>query len=138
MFQVGERVFEIVGFIEKITKREGPDRVMTLLGFTFDSTTNLLSIPPPNINEILSLIDSVLGMAGKGGAVPFVTLLSLHGKLIWAATSIELGRSQFSFLRRPNDAVAPGLHSKIHRASFFILVFEFQEIIKELKWWRMA
>ena len=39
VFQVGERVFEIVGLIEKITKREGPDRVMTLLGFTFDSTT---------------------------------------------------------------------------------------------------
>jgi len=57
---------------------------------------------------------------------------------MWAAMGIELGRSQLSFLRRPLDAVAPGLHSKIHRASFLIPVFEFQEMIKELKWWRMA
>jgi len=136
VFQVGERVFKILGLIEKITKREGPDRVMTLLGFTFDSTTNLLSIPTQKINEILSLIDSVLDMAEKGGSVPFATLLSLHGKLMWAATGIELGRSQLSFLRRPLDAVAPGLHSKMHRASFLIPVVEFPDLIKELKWWR--
>lgn len=90
---MGVRVFEIVGLIREITKREGPDRFMTLLSFTVHSTTKLLSIPPQKINKILSMIDSVRDMAEKGGAVPFSTLLSLYGNLMWVATSVELGRS---------------------------------------------
>ena len=90
---MGVRVFEIVGLIGEITKWEGKDHFMTLLSFTVRSTTKLLSIPPQKIIKILSMIDSVRDMAEKGGAVPFSTLLSLYGNLMWAATSVELGRS---------------------------------------------
>lgn len=95
MFEVGARVFQIVGLIEKITKQEGPDHVMTLLGFMFDSTTNIISILPSKMDEILSLIDSVLDMDEKGGVISFSTLLSLHDKLMWAATGMRLGRSNY-------------------------------------------
>jgi len=138
IFEIGERVFEIIGLVEKITKREGPARVMTLLGFNVDSTTNLLSIPSLKCDEMLALIDAVLDMAAKGGAVPFSTLLSLHGKLMWASTGIELGRSQLAAIRRPLDAVSENLKTKVHRASFLIPVADFHELLKELKWWRAA
>jgi len=43
----------------------------------FDSTTNLLSVPPQIIKKILSLMESVLDMAEKGGSVPCSILDSL-------------------------------------------------------------
>ena len=75
MFEVEARVFQIVGLIEKITKQEGPDHVMTLLGIMFDSTTNIFLILSSKMDEILSLIDSVLDMDEKGGVISFWTPL---------------------------------------------------------------
>jgi hypothetical protein len=56
-------VFEILGLVEKIVKREGPARVMTLLGF--NSSTHILSIPEPKQVELLHVISQILDILKK-------------------------------------------------------------------------
>ena len=63
IFEIGAKVFEILGLVEKIVKREGPARVMTLLGF--NSSTHILSIPEPKQVELLHLISQILDILKK-------------------------------------------------------------------------
>ena len=138
LFEIGARVYEILGLIEKVVKREGPARVMTLLGFEFNSTTGVLRIPDAKAQEIRLLIRQILDTAEKGGSVPWSILSSAHGKLMWAATGIELGRSYLSAIRRPLDAVATLLTNRMQRANFLIPVFEMLEMVNQLRWWDAA
>lgn len=138
LFEIGAKVYEILGLIEKVVKREGPARVMTLLGFEFNSTTGVLRIPEAKAQEIVVLIRQVLATADEGGSVPWSILSSLHGKLMWASTGIELGRSYLSAIRRPLDAVAVLLFNRIQRANFLIPVFEMYELRSQLRWWDSA
>ena len=138
IFEIGAKVFEILGLVEKIVKREGPARVMTLLGFSFDSNTSTLSIPKLKADEIVDLIDVALDMAAKAGCVSFAFLQSLVGKLTWASTGIEVGRTYLAPIRRPLDAVADILTSTARRGGFLIPVFSFPKLIGALQWWRRA
>jgi len=54
LFEIGAKVYEILGLIEKVVKREGPARVMTLLGFELNSTTGVLRIPEAKAQEIVA------------------------------------------------------------------------------------
>ena len=74
LFEIGAKVYEILGLIEKVVKREGPARVMTLLGFEFNSTTGVLRIPEAKASEIVLLIRQVIATAHKGGSVPWSIL----------------------------------------------------------------
>ena len=56
LFEIGAKVYEILGLIEKVVKREGPAQVMTLLGFEFNSTTGVLHIPEAKATESVLLI----------------------------------------------------------------------------------
>jgi hypothetical protein len=138
LFEIGAKVYEILGLIEKVVKREGPARVMTLLGFEFNSTTGVLRIPEAKASEIVLLIRQVIATAHKGGSVPWSILSSLHGKLMWASTGIELGRSYLSAIRRPLDAVATLLSNRLQRANFLIPVYEMLEMVGQLQWWDAA
>jgi hypothetical protein len=138
LFEIGARVYEILGLVEKIVKREGPARVMTLLGFEFNSTSGVLRIPSQKANEILALLRQVLDMARRGGAVSWANLSSLHGKLMWASTGIELGRAYLSAIRRPLDAVSALLVHRIQRALFLIPVSECLDMRLQLEWWESA
>ena len=138
IFEIGGRVFELLGLVEKIVKREGPARIMTLLGFEFNSVTQFLSIPQVKCDELVHLIDQMLDMGRRRGAVPFSVLLSLVGKLTWASTGIMAGRAYLSGLRRPLDAVASLLTHRTQRTSFLIPVAEFSDMLSELRWWRSA
>ena len=131
-------MYEILGLIEKVVKREGPARVMTLLGFKFNLTTGVLRIPEAKAQEIVLLIRQVLATADEGGSVPWSILSSLHGKLMWASTGIELGRSYLSAIRRPLDAVTILLPNRIQRANFLIPVFEMYKLRSQLRWWDAA
>jgi len=70
LFEIGAKVYEIPGLIEKVVKREGPARIMTLLGFEFNSTTGVLRIPEAKASEIVLLIRQFIATAHKGGSVP--------------------------------------------------------------------
>ena len=74
LFEIGAKVYKILGLIEKVVKREGPARVMTLLGFEFNSTTGVLRIPEAKASEIVLLIRQVIATAHKGGSVPWSIL----------------------------------------------------------------
>ena len=63
--EIAAQVFEILGLVEKIVNREGPARVMTLLGFAFNSSTHILSIPEPKQVELLHLISHILDIKKK-------------------------------------------------------------------------
>jgi len=134
LFEIGAKVYEILGLIEKVVKRESPARVMTLLGFEFNLTTGVLRIPEAKAQEIVLLIRQVLATADEGGSVPWSILSSLHCKLMCASTGIELGRSYVSAIRRPLDAVAILLSNRIQRANFLIPVFEMYELRSQLRW----
>jgi hypothetical protein len=58
--EMGAKVFEILCLVEKIAKREWSSRVMTLLGFAFNSSTHILSIREPNQVELLHVISQIL------------------------------------------------------------------------------
>ena len=133
LFEVWAKVYEILGLIENVVKREGPARVMTLLGFEFNSTTGVLRIPEAKAQEIVMLIRQVLATADEGRSVPWSILSSLHGKLIWASTGIELERSYLSAICRPIDAVAILLFNQIQRANFMFLVFEMYELQSQFR-----
>lgn len=49
-------MYEILGLIEKVVNHEGPARVMTLLGFEFNSTTGVLCIPDAKAGD--KVVDS--------------------------------------------------------------------------------
>ena len=138
LFEIGAKVYEILGLVEKVVKREGPARVMTLLGFEFNSSSGALRIPSVKAQEILALIEQVVLAASSGSAVPWSILSSLHGKLMWASTGIELGRSYLSAVRRPLDAVASLLTNRMQRANFLIPVADFPELLAQLRWWAAA
>jgi len=138
LFEIGAKVYEILGLIEKVIKREGPARVMTLLGFEFNSTTGVLRIPEAKASEIVLLIRQVVATAHNGSSIPWSILSSLHGKLMRASTGIELGRSYLSAIRRPLDAVATLLSNRLQRSVFLIPVYETIEIVGQLKWWDAA
>ena len=138
VFEIGARVFELVGLIEKVVKREGPARVMALLGFEFHSLTGVLRIPDGKCGEILSLLDAVLQASVRREAIPFSLLLSLVGKLTWASTGIELGRSFLAGIRAPLDAVSSMLTTPASRRAFLIPVHEHALMILDLSWWREA
>ena len=138
IFEIGSRVFEILGLVEKIVKREGPARVMTLLGFEFNSITHILSIPSAKCTEILHLVKDVLIIAERRGSMPFSILLSLAGKLTWAATGLISGRPYLHGLRRPLDAVASLLTHRTQRTTFLIPVADFADMISDLRWWTQA
>jgi hypothetical protein len=138
LFEIGAHVYKILGLVEKIIKREGPARVLTLLGFEFNSSTGLLRIPSAKAREIQALLRQVLQTATEGGAVPWSILSSLHGKLMWASTGIELGRSYLSAIRRPLDAVSSLLANRLQRSQFLIPVGEMPELIAQLRWWDVA
>jgi hypothetical protein len=129
LFEIGALVYKILGLVEKIIKREGPARVLTLLGFEFNSSTGRLHIPSAKAREIQALLRQVLQTATEGGAVPWSILSSLHGKLMWASTGIELGRSYLSAIRRPLDAVSSLLANRLQRSHFLIPVGEMPELI---------
>ena len=135
LFEIGAKVYEILGLIEKVFKREGPARVMTLLGFEFNSTTGVLHIPEAEATKMILLIRQVIATAHKGGSVPWSILSSLHGKLRWASTGIELSRSNLSAIRRPLDDVAILLSNRLQRIHFFIPVYEMIEMVGQLQWW---
>ena len=138
VFAIGAKIYEILGLVEKIIKREGPARVMTLLGFVFDSTTHTLSVPPPKCAEMIALIEVVLAMGDVEGSVSFSIMQSLVGKLVWASTGIELGRSCLADIRRPLDAVASSLTTPRRRAHFLIPIASFPKLISALRWWLAA
>ena len=138
IFEIGAKVFELLGLIEKVVKREGPARVMALLGFQFDSVTGRLQIPHAKCKEILELLEGVLAASATRSAVPFSVLLSLVGKLTWASTGIELGRSFLAGARAPLDAVSSMLTTPAGRRAFLIPVHEYAEMLLNLTWWREA
>jgi len=78
LFESGAKVYEILGLIEKVVKREGSARVMTLQGFEINSTTGVLRIPEAKAQEIVMLIRQVLATADEGGSVPWSILSSLR------------------------------------------------------------
>jgi len=130
LFEIGAKIYEILGLIEKVVKRKDPARVMMLRGFEFNSKTGVLRIPETKASEIVLLIRQVIATAHwhKGGSVPWSILSSLHAKLMCASTGIELGRSYLSAIRRPLDAVATLLSNRLQRANFLIPVYEMIEI----------
>jgi len=136
LFEIRAKVYEILGLIEKVVKQEGPARVMTLLGFEFNSTTGVLCIP--KASEIVLLIHQVIATAHKDGSVPWLILSSLHGKLMWASTGIELGGSYLSAICRPLDAVTTLLSNRLQRAKFLIPVYKMIEMVGQLQWWDAA
>lgn len=138
IFEIGARVFELVGLIEKVVKREGPARVMALLGFEFHSLTGILRIPEGKRMEILSLLDTVLLSSTRREAIPYSLLLSLVGKLTWASTGIELGRAFLAGIRVPLDAVSSMLTTPASRRAFLIPVHEHTPMVLDLTWWREA
>ena len=138
VFEIGAKVYEILGLVEKIVKREGPDRVMTMLGFVFNSVSQTLSVPTAKCSEILMLIDLVLAMGSQAGSVSFSILQSLVGKLVWASTGIELGRSFLSDIRQPLDAVSTRLNTSRQRSLFMVPVGSFPRLMSALRWWRSA
>jgi len=136
-------MYKVLGQIEKVVnlKREGPARVMTLLGFKFNSTMGVLCIPEAKAQEIVMLIRQVVATADEGGSVPWSILSSLFDKLMWASTGIELGpmgRSYLSAIRRPFDTVTILLSNRIQRSNFLIPVFEIYELRSQLRWWDAA
>ena len=132
IFEIGARVFELVGLIEKVVKREGPARVMALLGFEFHSLTGILRIPEGKRMEILSLLDTVLLSSTRREAIPYSLLLSLVGKLTWASTGIELGRAFLAGIRVPLDAVSSMLTTPASRRAFLIPVHEHTPMVLDL------
>jgi len=74
LFEIGAKVYEILGLIEMVIKREGPARLITLLGFEFNSSTGVLRIPEAKVSKIVLLIRQVIASefatAHNGGSVP--------------------------------------------------------------------
>jgi len=74
LFEIGAKVYEILGLIERVIKREGPARLITLLGFEFNSSTGVLRIPEAKVSKIVLLIRQVIASefatAHNGGSVP--------------------------------------------------------------------
>ena len=108
-----------------------------LVGFEFNSTLGVLRIPSLKA-QVLALIEQVVSAASSGSAVPWSILSSLHGKLMWASTDIELGRSYLSAVRQPLDTVASLLINRLQRAIFLNLVAQFPELLAQLRWWAAA
>jgi len=132
------RIFELVGVIEKVLKREGPAQALVLLGFLFDTTTGLLSIPADKAKAMLVMIDDMLARAERFQSVSWSEFSNLIGKLTWAATGVELGRAYLRNMRKPCTAVQPTLLMRNQRQIFCIPLYLFPKAIAELKWWRRA
>jgi len=75
LFEIRAKACEFLGLIEKVVKRDGPARVMMLLGFEFNSITGVLRIPEAKAKKIVLLIRQVIAAAHKG-SVPWSILLS--------------------------------------------------------------
>jgi len=133
LFKIGAKVYEILGLIEKVVKRKGPARVMMLLGFESNSTTGVLRIPEAKATEIVLLIHQVIATAYRGSSVPWLILSSLHGKLMWASTGIELGRSYLSAIHQPLDTFTTLLSNRLQWAIFWILVYEMIEMVGTMR-----
>ena len=105
LVSVGAFIFQVAGLIEKISKREGPDQKLALLGFLFNTLQHLLSIPETKSKEILFQIESILRRVDARQSVSFQEFLSLIGKLTWAGSAIVMGRAYLRQVRKPLIAV---------------------------------
>eukprot|EP00961_Rhodomonas_salina_P284611 3846670-Rhodomonas_salina.1 len=131
-------VFEAANLPEKTTKRAGPAQCLPLLGFLFDTTTGIVKIPEPKRQEILSLLRSILRRAKQSQSVSAQELISMIGKLTWAATGIEAGRVYLRHVRKPVTSVQDLLPSRSQRERFAIPLFMFPQAVAELEWWMEA
>mmetsp|Transcript_30389 Transcript_30389/g.62612 ORF Transcript_30389/g.62612 Transcript_30389/m.62612 type:complete len:869 (-) Transcript_30389:3743-6349(-) len=138
LVDVGAKVFELVGVVEKIMKREGPDQLMCLLGFLFNTLTHCLSIPEKKAREILMLLDSILDRVDKVQSVAHQELSSLVGRLTWSSTAVVLGRAYLQHVRKPLVAVQTLLPRRRDRERFCIPLYHFKEAVAELRWHRAA
>jgi len=132
------RIFELIGVIEKVLKREGPAQALVLLGFLFDTVTGLLSIPEDKSRAILAMIDDVLHRADNRQSVSWSEFSNLIGKLTWAATGVEIGRAYLRNMRKPCTAVLPTLLMRNQREVFCIPLYLFPKALEELRWWKRA
>jgi len=138
LMEVSAAVFRLLGLPEKITKREGPLTLMTILGFLFCTVSGILSIPKDKAMDMLSLIDSLLERAKKRQSVSWSELARVGGKLTWACTGVELGRMYLRNLRKPLMAVQNLLKNRAVKDSFCIPIWHFGKLLAELEWWSEA
>ena len=98
--EIGAQVFEILGLVEKIVNREGPARVMTLLGFAFNSSTHILSIPEPKQVELLHLISHILDIKKKRWVSAVERAVIIDKKIDVGSYRIINGQGIFEWLEK--------------------------------------
>jgi len=138
LMQVSAEVFRLLGLPEKISKREGPLTLMTLLGFLFCTVSGILQIPWEKASDMITRIDSLLTRAKNKQSVSWSELARVGGKLTWACTGVELGRMYLRNLRKPLMAVQCLLKNRAVKDSFCIPLWHFGKVIAELEWWKTA
>ena len=136
--EIAAQVFELIRVIEKVSKREGPNRALVLLGFLFNSTTRVLSIPVEKLRALLAMIDDFLARAEAMQSISWTEFQNLIGKLTWAATGVELGRTYLSNMRKLGTAVLSTLERRSERQAFCIQLYLFPRALAELCWWCRA
>ena len=138
MVRVSEVVFRLVGVTEKESKRVGPGYVLELLGFEFDSTTGILTIPAHKAQEIRALLASILQRARRGQSVSWAELAALHGKLLWSTPAVVCGKFYLRNIRKVLIAAQMDLCRRADRESFCIPLSHFGRALDELEWWEAA
>eukprot|EP00961_Rhodomonas_salina_P013012 175127-Rhodomonas_salina.1 len=135
MIRVSAAVFVLVGVTEKVLKLEGPARVMELLGMQFNTCTHVLAIPERKSKEIIILLESMLDRVDKEQSVLWHELESMTGKLMWASTTVELGKAYLRQMRKPGVVVSELLKTSTDRQRFCIPLYRFHRAVEELHWW---